>query len=45
MVASLLFLVLPVGGGEGADAVTFGDVADGRGEEVRVLAGGQDPGP
>src|SRR5262249_37070119 len=35
MVASLLFLVLPVGGGEGAGAVTFGEVAGGRGEGAR----------
>ena len=37
----LLVQVLPAGGGRGAHAVAFGDVADGCGAEVRVLAGGQ----
>src|SRR5258708_40062531 len=37
----LLVLVLPAGCGRGAHAVAFGDVADSRGEEFGVLAGGQ----
>src|SRR5260370_15888352 len=41
MVASLVVVVLPAGGGRGAHAVAFGDAADGCGEEVGVLAGGQ----
>src|SRR5580704_6013589 len=41
MASSLLVQVLAAGGGRGADAVAFGDLADGCGEEVWVLAGGQ----
>src|SRR3984893_16900639 len=41
MVVSSWFWCLPAGGGRGAHAVAFGDVADGSGEEAGVLAGGQ----